>query len=95
MANQHEDIISYFNKLDRSLFIDEHKEFAYLDEPLPIGHEQTISQPSLVLKMTLAINIQPHSKVLEAKENKKIVFSRRADGQETIVTITCKELGKG
>lgn len=65
MANQNEDIISYFNKLDRSLFIDKHKEFAYLDEPLPIGHEQTISQPSLVLNMTLAINLQPHSKVLE------------------------------
>lgn len=65
MTNQKEDIISYFEKLDRSLFMDEHKEFAYLDEPLPIGHEQTISQPSLVLKMTLALNLQPHSKVLE------------------------------
>lgn len=65
MTNQNEDIISYFEKLDRSLFMDEHKEFAYLDEPLPIGHEQTISQPSLVLKMTLALNLQPHSKVLE------------------------------
>lgn len=65
MTNQNEVIISYFEKLDRSLFMDEHKEFAYLDEPLPIGHEQTISQPSLVLKMTLALNLQPHSKVLE------------------------------
>jgi len=65
MTNQKEDIISYFEKLDRSLFMDEHKKFAYLDEPLPIGHEQTISQPSLVLKMTLALNLQPHSKVLE------------------------------
>ena len=65
MTNQNEDIISYFEKLDRSLFMYEHKEFAYLDEPLPIGHEQTISQPSLVLKMTLALNLQPHSKVLE------------------------------
>lgn len=65
MTNQSEDIISYFEKLDRSLFMDEHKEFAYLDEPLPIGHEQTISQPSLVLKMTLTLNLQPGSKVLE------------------------------
>lgn len=65
MINQKEDIISYFEKLDRSFFIDELKEFAYLDEPLPIGHDQTISQPSLVLKMTLALQIQPNSKVLE------------------------------
>ena len=65
MANQNQDIITYFQKLDRSFFMDEHKEFAYMDEALPIGHEQTISQPSLVLEMTLAINLQPHSKVLE------------------------------
>lgn len=65
MANQNEKIISYFEKLDRSFFMVEHKEFAYLDEPLPIGHEQTISQPSLVLKMTLDLNLQPDSKVLE------------------------------
>ena len=65
MANQNQDIITYFQKLDRSFFMDEHKEFAYMDEAIPIGHEQTISQPSLVLEMTLAIDLQPHSKVLE------------------------------
>ena len=65
MANQNQDIITYFQKLDRSFFMDEHKEFAYMDEALPIGHEQTISQPSLVLEMTLAIDLHPHSKVLE------------------------------
>lgn len=65
MANQNEDIITYFKKLDRSFFMDELKEFAYMDEAIPIGHEQTISQPSLVLEMTLAIDLQPHSRVLE------------------------------
>ena len=65
MTNQNQDIISYFEKLDRSLFMDTHKEFAYLDEAIPIGHEQTISQPSLVLSMTMALHLQPHSKVLE------------------------------
>ncbi|WP_172370835.1 protein-L-isoaspartate(D-aspartate) O-methyltransferase [Sporosarcina jiandibaonis] len=65
MTNQNQDIISYFEKLDRGFFMDTHKEFAYLDEAIPIGHEQTISQPSLVLEMTLAIDLQPHSKVLE------------------------------
>ena len=65
MTNQNQEIISYFKKLDRGFFMDDHKEFAYMDEAVPIGHEQTISQPSLVLKMTLAINLQAHSKVLE------------------------------
>ncbi|MDN4608227.1 protein-L-isoaspartate(D-aspartate) O-methyltransferase [Sporosarcina highlanderae] len=65
MANQSEDIILYFQKLDRSFFMDELKEFAYMDEAIPIGYEQTISQPSLVLEMTLAIDLQPDVKVLE------------------------------
>lgn len=65
MADQNHDIITYFQKLDRSFFMDELKEFAYMDEAIPIGHEQTISQPSLVLEMTLALDLQPSSRVLE------------------------------
>ncbi|QUW22937.1 protein-L-isoaspartate(D-aspartate) O-methyltransferase [Sporosarcina sp. Marseille-Q4063] len=65
MTNQNLEIISFFEKLDRGFYMDTHKEFAHLDEAIPIGHEQTISQPSLVLEMTLALNLQPESKVLE------------------------------
>lgn len=65
MTNQNQDIITYFRKLDRGFFMDEFKEFAYMDEAIPIGHEQTISQPSLVLEMTLSLDLQPDSKVLE------------------------------
>jgi protein-L-isoaspartate(D-aspartate) O-methyltransferase len=65
MANQNQDIITHFQNLDRSFFMDALKEFAYMDEAIPIGHEQTISQPSLVLEMTLAIDLKPYSKVLE------------------------------
>jgi len=43
MTNQNQEIISYFDKLDRGLFMDTHQEFAYLDEAIPIGHAQTIS----------------------------------------------------
>ena len=56
-------IIAFFKKLDREYFMDFNKEYAYLDEPLSIGHGQTISQPSLVLEMTmrldLSLNILP------------------------------------
>ena len=65
MTNQSHEIITYFQKLDRAFFMDEFKDLAYLDEAIPIGHEQTISQPSLVLEMTLTIDLQPDSKVLE------------------------------
>jgi protein-L-isoaspartate(D-aspartate) O-methyltransferase len=39
--------------------------FAYMDGPLPIGHGQTISQPSLVAMMTEALAIRKTDKVLE------------------------------
>lgn len=65
MADQTKEIISYFKKLDRSFFMGAHKEFAHMDEPIPIGYEQTISQPSLVLSMTLSLHLQSEAKVLE------------------------------
>lgn len=58
-------IIEYYNQLDRSYFMDEYKERAHLDTPFPIGHGQTISQPSLVLKMTILLDLNKDSKVLE------------------------------
>lgn len=65
MRNRKQEITEYFKKLDRSFFMESHKELAILDEAIPIGHDQTISQPSLVLKMTLALDLQDSSKVLE------------------------------
>lgn len=60
-----ERITKYYNELDRSYFMDEYKESAHEDRPFPIGHEQTISQPSLVLKMTILLDIDKDNKVLE------------------------------
>jgi protein-L-isoaspartate(D-aspartate) O-methyltransferase len=39
--------------------------YAYEDRPLPIGHDQTISQPSLVALMTELLKLKPGDKVLE------------------------------
>lgn len=39
--------------------------FAYIDGPLPIGHGQTISQPSLVAEMTAYLQLRKTDKVLE------------------------------
>jgi protein-L-isoaspartate(D-aspartate) O-methyltransferase len=40
-------------------------ELAYGDHPLPIGHDQTISQPYIVALMSELADIQPGEKVLE------------------------------
>jgi protein-L-isoaspartate(D-aspartate) O-methyltransferase len=39
--------------------------YAYFDQPLPIGHGQTISQPYIVAFMTEALELRPESRVLE------------------------------
>jgi len=41
------------------------REQAYADHPLPIGFEQTISQPYMVAVMTAAAQVKPGDKVLE------------------------------
>ncbi|NLM11554.1 MAG: protein-L-isoaspartate(D-aspartate) O-methyltransferase [Clostridiaceae bacterium] len=57
---------AYFRSLDRSFFVDnDMKKYAGIDEPLPIGFGQTISQPSLVLEMTRLLAPEKDSRVLE------------------------------
>jgi len=47
-------------KVPRHLFVpEEMRDLAYRDEPLPIGHGQTISQPYIVGYMTEALKLQP------------------------------------
>lgn len=57
---------AFQDSLDRRFFLeDPYKEWAYLDEPLPIDHGQTISQPSLVLTMTRLLDLKPGHRILE------------------------------
>lgn len=45
--------------------LDELRMFAYLDQPLPIGHGKTISQPFIVALMTDLLDVQPDDRVLD------------------------------
>lgn len=64
MDNQ--SISDFAGSLDRSFFIDnENKALAGINEPLPIGYGQTISQPSLVAEMSELLSPGKHSRVLE------------------------------
>lgn len=66
MTEVSKDKIKKFSKnLDRRIFMESQFEYADEDRPLSIGHGQTISQPSLVLEMTLLLELSPDSKVLE------------------------------
>ena len=61
-----EKVLTAMSKVPRHLFIDSsYREFAYSDRPLPIGYEQTISQPYIVAYMTRAAEITANDKVLE------------------------------
>jgi protein-L-isoaspartate(D-aspartate) O-methyltransferase len=53
-------------KVPRHLFVPpDRQRLAYADHPLPIGNDQTISQPYIVAYMTQALEVQPSHKVLE------------------------------
>lgn len=61
-----EQVLDAMRQVPRHEFVPaEHWDEAYADHPLPIGHEQTISQPYVVAFMTEQLNPQPTDRVLE------------------------------
>lgn len=65
-GDQHEAVMEFFHRLDRRLFVDgEMQRYASLDQALPIGFGQTISQPSLVVQMTEYLDLDKSCKILE------------------------------
>ena len=59
-------VVQAMRKVPRHRFVPASvRHLAYADHPLPIGSEQTISQPYIVAYMTEAAGISPTDKVLE------------------------------
>jgi protein-L-isoaspartate(D-aspartate) O-methyltransferase len=59
-------VIAAMRRVPRHRFIPEQEsQDAYGNFPLPIGYEQTISQPFIVAFMTEALKVQPGEKILE------------------------------
>lgn len=59
-------VIQAMQRIERHLFVPaEYARMTYNDSPLPIGHEQTISQPYIVAYMTEILALKPEDKVLE------------------------------
>ncbi|MCP3924704.1 MAG: protein-L-isoaspartate(D-aspartate) O-methyltransferase [Desulfobacterales bacterium] len=59
-------VLKAMGTVPRHLFVEEAlMDQAYGDFPLPIGEQQTISQPRIVAEMTQALKIDKNSRVLE------------------------------
>lgn len=105
MIVSEKDIDIFFKKLDRSFFLERNKELAYIDSAVSIGYGQTISQPSLVVKMTKLLHLESESKVLEigtgsgyqaaflAEFSKKVYTVERIKPLQDLAIKRLKELG--
>lgn len=59
-------VLQAMSEVPRHLFVPEEvRDQAYADGPLPIGENQTISQPFIVALMTQLLHLQGHETVLE------------------------------
>lgn len=59
-------ILETMNSIPRHLFVPQKiREESYCDHPLPIGLNQTISQPYIVALMTNELQVKPYHKILE------------------------------
>ena len=59
-------VLAAMDRLPRHEFVPEEKQsLAYADTPLPIGYDQTISQPYIVALMTTQLDPPPAGRVLE------------------------------
>ena len=61
-----ERVLAAMGRVRRELFVPEElRDYAYDDSALPIGHEATISQPTLVARMCEELALRGHERVLD------------------------------
>ncbi|MBN2481131.1 MAG: protein-L-isoaspartate(D-aspartate) O-methyltransferase [Bacteroidales bacterium] len=83
-----ERVLDAMRKVERHLFMpSELASRAYGDFPLPIGYDQTISQPYIVAFMTEALDLEPADKVLEVGTGSGYQAAILAEICDTVYTI--------
>ena len=66
MGISSKNVLSAIEKIPREIFLPSYlKDYAYVNNPLPIGFEQTISQPYIVALMTEALSLKGNEVILE------------------------------
>jgi protein-L-isoaspartate(D-aspartate) O-methyltransferase len=89
-------ILEAMRKVPRHLFVPEnYRHFSYRDHPVPIGRNQTISQPYVVAFMTEALDLKSKDRVLEIGTGSGYQAAVLAEIVEEVYTIEIiEELGK-
>ena len=78
-------VVDAFRAVPRHRFVpDDVSSFAYVDDPLPIGFGQTISQPTVVAMMTEALALRGDERVLE--------IGTGSGYQAAILSMLCREV---
>ena len=81
-------ILQVMRAVPRHLFVPPaYRDDSYEDHPLPIGHDQTISQPYIVAYMTQAALLRPTDKVLEIGTGSGYQAAVLAEMVEKVYTI--------
>ena len=81
-------VIASMIKVPRHIFVPLHlRSLAYIDNPLPIGKEQTISQPYIVALMTASLGLKGGERVLEIGTGSGYQAAVLAEIVDTVFTI--------
>lgn len=85
-------VLKAFLKVPRHEFVpEEFKQQAYIDEALPIGEGQVITQPSLAARMTQALHLKGNEKVLEVGTGSGYQAAILAELSKEVFTIERRE----
>lgn len=86
------DVLGAMLKVPREEFVPEnYRERTYYDGPLPIGEDQTISQPYIVALMTQLLSLKKEDKVLEAGTGSGYQAAILAEICKVVYTVELKE----
>ncbi len=81
-------VLNAMRSVPRHLFVPEaYRSRAYEDGPLPIGNNQTISQPYIVALMTELLDLQPGERVLEVGTGSGYQAAVLAEIADSVYTI--------
>lgn len=87
-----ERVLAAMREVPRHEFVlPEDRSVAYEDHPLPIGHEQTISQPYIVAYMTDLLKLQGNETVLDVGTGSGYQAAVLAELARQVYTIECHE----